>query len=330
MTAAALRRSVPERGLRPVDPRADMQGMADLIEVAFAERLDESGRRMVRSMRAFGRWGWLGWAVGHLFLPPAAYPEGYVWMEGGRLVGNASLMRADLGSRRWVLINVAVAPAFRRKGIAGAMVEACLEETRRHDAGEVLLQVDADNRGAQDLYRRLGFRLTAVRGTWSRSKPRPMAAHESPARRRRSGEAGDQLALAKVVCPEGLLWPRPLDPDVFRRSFAWGSGAHWVWPAEGTLQAFLSAFPGYESAEMHLILVVSPTAFGRAEAPLLDLALADIPARSGEIRLEAADEVDAAVLREQGFELERKLAWMAIRFGPTPTTLAGGGGALPV
>ena len=330
MTAAALRRSVPERGLRPVDPRADMKGMADLIEVAFAERLDESGRRMVRSMRAFGRWGWLGWALGHLFLPPAAYPEGYVWIEDGRLVGNASLMRADLGSKRWVLINVAVAPEWRRQGIAGAMVEACLDQTRRQGAGEVLLQVDADNRGAQELYRRLGFRLTAVRGTWSRRTPRLAAPHEPPARRRRPGEAGDQLTLAKVVLPEGLLWPRPLDPDVFRRSFAWGTGAHWVWPAEGPLQAFLSAFPGYESAEVHLILVISPTALGRAEAPLLDLALAEMPARSGELRLEAADEVDGAVLEERGFERERKLAWMAIRLGPAPTTLADGGGALPV
>jgi ribosomal protein S18 acetylase RimI-like enzyme len=330
VTAAALRRSVPERGLRPVDPRADMMGMAELIEVAFAERLDEGGRRMVRSMRAFGRWGWLGWALGHLFLPPAAYPEGYVWIEGGRLVGNASLMRADLGSKRWVLINVAVAPAFRRKGIAGAMVEACLEDTRRHGAGEVLLQVDADNHGAQELYRRLGFRLTAVRGTWSRKRPRPMASHDFPARRRRPGEAGDQLTLAKAVCPEGLLWPRPLDTDVFRRSFAWGTGAHWVWPTEGPMRAFLSAFPGYETTEMHLILAVSPTAIGRAEAPLLDLALADIPFRSGEIRLEAAGEVDEAVLREQGFELGRKLAWMATRLGPTPTTLADGVGDLRV
>ena len=98
-----------------------------------------------------------------------------------------------------------------------------------------------------------------------------------------------------------------------------------MWPAEGPLRAFLSAFPGYESAEMHLILVVSPTALGRAEGPLLDAALADLPARSGEIRLETAAEVDEAVFQERGFELERKLAWMSITLRPTPTTLANGG-----
>ena len=205
MTAAALRRSAPDRGLRPVDPRRDMKGMADLIEAAFAERLDESGRRMVRSMRAFGRWGWLGWAAGRLFLPPAAYPEGCVWLEDGRLVGNASLMRADPGSERWVLINVAVALAWRRKGIAGAMVEACLQEARRRGARELLLQVDAANRGAQELYQRLGFRLTSVRGTWKRRMPRlttTTTTEELPARRRRPGATSWpwRRASARKVC----------------------------------------------------------------------------------------------------------------------------------
>jgi hypothetical protein len=80
MTAAMLQRAAAH-GLRRVDPRRDMAGLADLIQVAFAERLDDPGRRMVAAMRAFGRWGWLGWAVGFLFLPPAAYPEGFVWLE---------------------------------------------------------------------------------------------------------------------------------------------------------------------------------------------------------------------------------------------------------
>ena len=79
-----------------------------------------------------------------------------------------------------------------------------------------------------------------------------------------------------------------------------------------------------------MILVVSPTALGRAEGPLLDAALADLPARLGEIRLETAHEVDGAVLRGRGFELERKLAWMTIRLRPAPTTLANGGNVDPV
>ncbi len=55
MTAAVLRRAAPGSGLRPVDARHDLAGMAQVMEAAFADRLDDNGRRMVRAMRAFGR-----------------------------------------------------------------------------------------------------------------------------------------------------------------------------------------------------------------------------------------------------------------------------------
>jgi len=318
MTAAVLRRAPPGRGPRPVDARRDLAGLADVIEAAFADRLDENGRRMVRAMRSFGRWGWLGWAAGHLFLPPAAYPSGYVWIEGGRLVGNASLMRADPGSRRWVLINVAVTPVWRRKGIARALVQACLDEARRRGAGEVHLQVDADNRGARDLYQYLGFRTTSIRATWGRRSPWPPDSSIGiGARARRPEDVPLQFALAQRLCPEGLLWPRPLDRSVLRMFFPWGSTSHWVWPAVGPIQAFLSAFPGSETPGVHSILIVDPAARGQAEGPLLDLAMGHVPPRLGEIQVEMADDADSSALRARGFFMERRLAWMAVDLAPS-------------
>jgi len=231
---AALLRSMVGRGLRRVDPRRDMAGLGRLIEGAFAERLDETGRRMVAAMQAFGRWGWLGWMTGQLFLPPAAYPQGYVWLEAGRIVGNASLMRVHEASHRWVLINVAVDPGWRRRGIASSLVEACLDEARQRGAREVVLQVDASNSGACALYSRFGFDLVSTRGTWSRtsawSRP-PIPA--GPARRRRADDTPQQLGMVQRLHPEGLLWPRPLDGDVLRLTLALGSAGHWVWPSTG-------------------------------------------------------------------------------------------------
>ena len=315
MTAAALRRAAVARGLRPVDARRDLAGLAEVMEAAFADRLDDNGRRMVRAMRSFGRWGWLGWAAGHLFLPPAAFPSGYVWFEDGRLVGNASLMRADLGSRRWVLINVAVTPGWQRKGIARALVQSCLDEAQRRGAEEVHLQVDADNSGARDLYQSLGFHITSTRATWGRRSPWPLNLSVGiGARARRPEDITLQHELAKRLCPEGLLWPRPLERSVFRMFFPWGSTSHWVWPAEGPIQAFLSAFPGYETPGIHGILIVDPAARGRAEVPLLDVALRDLPPRLGEFHVEVADDVDGAALRNRGFSLDRRLAWMAVDF----------------
>jgi len=324
MTAAVLRRTPAPSGLRPVDPRRDLAGLADVMEVAFGDRLDDSGARMVKAMRAFGRWGWLGWAAGHLFLPPAAYPSGFVWIEDGRLVGNASLMRADQGSRRWVLINVAVSPTWRRKGIARSLVQACLDQARRLGAEEVLLQVDADNRGAQDLYQSLGFVRTTIRSTWSRQTASTFGTVDGPAARpRRPEDLPAQLALARRLCPEGLSWPRPLDGLEFRLSVPWGRTAHWVWPKEGAIRGFLVTFPGYESPGVHALLVVEPEVSGQAEGPLLDAALKHIPPRYGEIQVDTVDEAGAEALQLRGFHRERRLAWMVARLAVSVTVAAG-------
>jgi ribosomal protein S18 acetylase RimI-like enzyme len=310
VTAAVLSRPREAQGLRRVDPRRDLAALGRLIESAFAGHLDDSGRRMVQSMRAFGRWGWLGWAAGHLFLPPAAYPDGYVWFEGGRMVGNASLMRVDEAPRRWVLINVAVDPAWRRRGIASSLVQACVAEVRRRGAREILLQVEASDRGAQDLYARFGFVHVTTRATWSRNVATGTAASGETleARSRRPGDNAEHLALVQRLHPEGLLWPRPLDADVFRRTLGFSWGRHWVWPRSGPMRASLSAFPGYEALGAHLVLVLDGEARGQAEAPLLDMALADM---SGPIRLEA-DHANEETLRRYGFHLERRLVWMAL------------------
>jgi ribosomal protein S18 acetylase RimI-like enzyme len=324
MTAAVLRRTPAPSGLRPVDSRRDLAGLADVMEAAFGDRLDDSGARMVKAMRAFGRWGWLGWAAGHLFLPPAAYPSGFVWIEDGRLVGNASLMPADLGSRRWVLINVAVAPTWRRKGIARNLVQACLDQARRLGAEEVVLQVDADNRGAQDLYESLGFLRTTIRSTWSRRIGSTFGSVDDPAARpRRPEDMAPQLALARRLCPEGLAWPRSLDGLELSLPAPWGRTAHWVWPKEGAIRGFLVTFPGYESPGVHALLVVEPEVSGQAEGPLLEAALRQLPPRYGEIQVETIDEAGAEALRLRGFRRERRLTWMVARLAVSVTVAPG-------
>jgi ribosomal-protein-alanine N-acetyltransferase len=59
--------------------------------------------------------------------------------------------------------NVAVAPRFRRRGIAGALLEAALERGQARGARCAYLEVRASNVGAQALYRRYGFKPAGVR-----------------------------------------------------------------------------------------------------------------------------------------------------------------------
>jgi [ribosomal protein S18]-alanine N-acetyltransferase len=55
------------------------------------------------------------------------------------------------------VLNVAVAPAWRRKGIATEMMNTAIEETRATGVRRVFLEVRESNAGAQAFYRRLGF-----------------------------------------------------------------------------------------------------------------------------------------------------------------------------
>jgi len=59
--------------------------------------------------------------------------------------------------------NVAVEPRRRRRGVAGALLEAALDHGRLGGARRAFLEVRASNRAAQSLYRRFGFQAAGVR-----------------------------------------------------------------------------------------------------------------------------------------------------------------------
>ena len=58
---------------------------------------------------------------------------------------------------------VAVAPAWRRRGIARRMLTQAMEQARQADCERAILEVRASNVGAQQLYYRLGFAPVGVR-----------------------------------------------------------------------------------------------------------------------------------------------------------------------
>lgn len=319
MTAASLlrtREAAP--GLRRVRPARDMAGIADVVEEAFGSQLDASGVRMLREMRAFGRVGWLGWALGRLLLPPAANPDGFVWIEDGRVIGNASLLTVEGRPERWVMANVAVLPEYRRRGIARAMVQAGLALAAERRAHAVVLQVESGNQAAQALYTSLGFRTLATRTTWIR--PSGALVEHSQARgqvrRRQPADWVAQWSLAQRVCPEGLFWPYPLNPAFFRPSglpagIDLEGKRHWVWPDAGDVQGSLTAQARPEERGWRLALLVDLPARGRAEAALLTQALHELPANMP-LTLEYPKGISEGLLWGCGFRPERSLTWMSI------------------
>ncbi len=82
------------------------------------------------------------------------------YLEEGELVGYAFVSRyVDA----WHVMNVAVAPAFRRRGIASTLLERLFEVTASDPRRGYTLEVRVTNAEAIRLYERLGFESRGIR-----------------------------------------------------------------------------------------------------------------------------------------------------------------------
>ena len=67
------------------------------------------------------------------------------------------------------LLNIAVAPAMQRRGLAWAALRELIADYRHRNMGYVYLEVRASNTGARGLYERLGFQVTGERKNYYRT-----------------------------------------------------------------------------------------------------------------------------------------------------------------
>lgn len=321
MTAAITAgRPIHTQGLRPFDPGRDLTALADLIEVGFAESLDRSGRRMVRGLRTLGRFGWMGGLLSKFILPPAANPQGFVWEEQGRVLGNASLLPVNEFPHRWVMANVAVLPEERGRGIGRTLVNASIEHAQERGAREIVLQVDQSNQAALKLYESLGFTASPSRTTWTgRVLTKELLGPMSPdVRTRRSGEWKPQWELARQVHPEGFVWPYPPSARYFRprdwqQRLRLNVDRHWVWFDDGQLLGFVSLRWALEPGTMRMILVVEPESRGQIEHALITTAMHNLLPTRDSIILDYPTAGADETLKALGFSERRKLVWMRLK-----------------
>ena len=82
------------------------------------------------------------------------------YLEDGELVGYAFVSRyVDA----WHVMNIAVTPAFRRRGIATTLLERLFELTAADPRRGYTLEVRVSNADAIRLYERLGFAARGIR-----------------------------------------------------------------------------------------------------------------------------------------------------------------------
>ncbi|MEN8098575.1 MAG: GNAT family N-acetyltransferase, partial [Chloroflexota bacterium] len=142
--------------IRPMDPFRDMRALADLLELAFGEVLDSSGRQMIREARSWASARYLYQPLQLLTGSMSPLGPGFVWVKDDKIVGHTTLIRSNRRPGVWQIANVAVHPQYQRQGIASELMKHVLELVRRKDGRLVALQVRRES-AAVGLYDKLGF-----------------------------------------------------------------------------------------------------------------------------------------------------------------------------
>lgn len=310
--------------LRPFDVSKDLNAVADLVETCFADTLDEDGRRYLDNMHAAARNpGYLRWALSVADNTPMPF-SGYVWEENGYLAGNLSLIPYKYqGKRCYLIANVAVDPAYRRRGIAGALTAAAIDHARARGAAEIWLHVREENIAAQNLYRSIGFKEQARRTTWE-IKPRSLV-QPIPA-----GPPGIDIThpdqddwdqyrrWSQEIYPPRFTWHQPYHLAALRPGFIGSLNRflratkimQWAASERGQLLGVLAWQPHYRHAD-HLWLAAPlgeedraiPALFSHARRKLTNRRrmVLDYPSGQGIQAFQAA-----------GLHLQQTLIWMLL------------------
>ena len=338
--------------LRPLDPAQDMGAIAQLIESAFGDDMDNQGRAALRDMRWMSRLSPLVWWWAQADPSFRETYNGFVWEvpdEGrqslrsgvapttrkgrGTVVGNANLMPSPGNRYRWVICNVVVREEYRRQGIARRLMEATIAEARRQGAEEAVLQVYQDNLPALHLYTDLGFQPVAGEMGLQLAAVGSVAALDAPGYELRPylpgvGYGQAAYGLASLAIPTVLQWLKPVrvgdyEPDWLTR-LGWRLAA----PVAGRRRYRLMAFKGDEPAALMSIeaslrqqahslkLLIHPKHRGQLESMLVSRALsilAGLPGKGVQATVFTDHSGAIQALGQYGFREKRTLLTMSYR-----------------
>lgn len=283
------------QGVRPLNPRRDLNQVADLIEEAFTGELEPGGLAALRDLRMLSHMGPL---VGLMARSDPSMEDvlgGFVWVDGGRVLGNVTLQRLDPYGERWQIANVAVSQPYRGQGIGRALMQAVLERIDERKGSWAVLQVRADNATALALYHSLGFEVVTSEVTLRLERIQSVPALADPpanlkAYHHEQWQARYQLESAAHTTLD--KWWRPVRSQQFWQSFESRLGERiwelmgrnrirrWVVPGQNGLMAWLYLDARRWDGTHRIEVTVHPSCQGELEEQLVAYALsflADYP-----------------------------------------------------
>jgi GNAT superfamily N-acetyltransferase len=222
--------------IRAIDAWRDGAAVADLLEVSFREEgIDDNGQRMIRMLRSYG-------PVEALIMEGA---PGFVWVENGQVLGNASVQYNPSRRGFWIVGNVATHPDHRSRGIGSALIGATIQFARARNARGMALQVMEGNAPAIHLYEKYGFRAQGAVTYYQRPSVRVQpvwhdvsSANAVLVRKATWADSDNVWRAVGHNIPDELTYADPFDSRMYRLGMRWslvnwfgGNREHW-WVAE--------------------------------------------------------------------------------------------------
>ncbi len=322
-----IAKSQIRQGIRAFDPGRDLRAVADLVEVSFGRDLRAADREVIQGIRSVAFLGPLIGLVAALVPALRQALQGFVWVQGGQVVGNVNWGRVP-GVQGFVISNVAVHPDQRRRGIARRLMERALEELETAGASLVSLEVDHSNLPAHRLYAGLGFETVGARtelrwhdtvalGTPSDGSDLvPLSGDRWPDYEALVASAVSE-SERELGAPEEIAI-RPGWPGRLLTAVGWRRLLGWAVERNQELLAAVTVRTDSLSDRPRLVLVVRPEIRGRVELALINQALVALP-RPSQARTRAvlypsySEGID--LIRGRGFAPIRTLDRMVKRLG---------------
>jgi len=255
--------------------------------------------------------------------------SGFVWLEDGLVVGNITVQRASQRGDRWQIANVAVAPAYRRRGIANRLMNVALEHVQNSGGRWAVLQVYARNYKARRIYENLDFEYLS--GMADLEAPAGVNAgvtlpsHIPKFHTFSANQWPELYDLASRQLNENAQWWRSVRRSEFQITIEQQIG-EWFSRTIGRRKVYrrcIQTTPRFDAAVVltaqrwegrhKLQLWTRPDQYGQHEDALIRWALAtlgDYPALPVELALPTDHEAALDAAKRHGFQVKRTLLTM--------------------
>ncbi|MCJ7807445.1 MAG: GNAT family N-acetyltransferase [Dehalococcoidia bacterium] len=309
--------------IRTLDMQSDLSVIADLIEDSFSLYNDVDGQAFLRQMRQSAKFTNIFGILPNWSESFPKTPAGFVWDEGGQIVGNVNIIPfTHHGQKIFLIANVAVRPDHRRKGIARALTRHALNFLSGKGVWQIWLQVNQLNQGAVDLYHQLEFEDQCCRSSWHLLPGNKLGSDQdlfenALLRRRDPREWQFQKLWLDKIYPDEIIWHFPVrlqdfSPDSFWEPDRWFEILklrHWALSVDDNPIGFLT----WQKTESFADSLWLAPDHRLDEIVTIVSMLQAIPERVGRNRPLAVDYPcgrGVEALQSAGFSFVRSLIWM--------------------